>query len=229
MKVLIIQNCRAESVGLYERYLKDRGIPYFVFRAYSGKRFPPQSRYDAFIVGGTPISANDFGRHRFLKNEWRYLKKALSRDMPFLGICFGAQILARLLGGEVKKNHVMEIGGYDVRLTDDGLRSRFFRKFPRRFPVFHWHGDTFTVPPGGKLLAIGEACHHQAFSYGRVLGLLFHLEIDAGEAGRWAAAYPQELKLVSKTAAQVKIECRQREPEMQRLAYRLLDDFFTSL
>jgi GMP synthase-like glutamine amidotransferase len=146
MKVLVIQNCKTEGIGLYEEYLKEKGIDYYIFPTYTGKRFPSIKQFDAFIVAGTPISAYELHKYRFLNNEWKYLKKVIKLNKPCLGICFGGQLLARLLGVKVRINPVMEIGGYEVKLTTFGKKNRFFKGFPNRFPVFHWHGDTFDLP-----------------------------------------------------------------------------------
>jgi len=225
---LIIQNCETEGIGLYEQYLIDRKIRYDIFHAYTNRKFPPLGKYDVFIVGGTPISACEIHKHNFLKKEWRYLKKVVKLNKPYLGICFGGQILARLLGAKVRKNRVMEIGGYDVRLTSDGRNSRFFRNFPVKFPVFHWHRDTFDLPKGAKLLVEGEDCKNQSFGYRNALALQFHLEITSNDAGEWAREYVNETARVNKTRKQVVDECRIREKIMKELAYRLLDIFLVN-
>jgi GMP synthase-like glutamine amidotransferase len=225
MKILVIQNCKTEGIGLYEEYLKERGIDYYVFPAFTGKRFPPIKQFDAFIVGGTPISVYELHKYRFLRNERRYLKKVIQLNKPYLGICFGGQLLARLLGAEVRRNAVMEIGGYEVKLTPDGKKNRFFKELPSRFPVFHWHGDTFDIPKGAKLLVQGIDCKNQAFSHNKTLALQFHLEVTSKEASIWADKYRKELKRVNKTKQQVVKESQVREKKMKRLAFLLLDNF----
>jgi GMP synthase (glutamine-hydrolysing) len=226
VKILVIQNCKTEGIGLYEVYLKENGIDYNVFPAYSGKRFPPIKQFDAFIVAGTPISAYKIHKYRFLKNEWRYLKKVILLNKPYLGICFGGQLLARLLGAKVRRNPVMEIGGYEVKLTPDGKKNRFFRGFPDTFPVFHWHGDTFDIPKGAELLVQGVDCKNQAFSHKKALALQFHLEVTSRKTGFWADKYRNELKRVNKTKEQVVKEAQAKEKTMKRLAFLLLDNFF---
>ncbi|MDP3024628.1 MAG: type 1 glutamine amidotransferase [candidate division Zixibacteria bacterium] len=225
MKVLVIQNCKTESIGLYEEYLREKGIDYYVFPAFTGKRFPPINRFDAFIVGGTPISAYELHKYRFLRNERRYLRKIIQLNKPYLGICFGGQLLARLLGAEVRRNAVMEIGGYEVKLTSDGKKNRFFKGFLSRFPVFHWHGDTFDIPKGAKLLVQGIDCKNQAFSYKKAIALQFHLEVTSQDVSIWADKYRNDLKRVYKTKQKVVKESKTREKKMKRLAFLLLDNF----
>ncbi len=189
MRVLIIQNCKAEGLGVYEEYLKENDIDYHVFHAYTGRRFPSSAQFDAFIVGGTPASVREIQKHRFLVNECRYMKRVIESNKPTLGICGGGQLLAKALGGKVRRNPVMEIGGYEVKLTPDGKRSRFFKGFPTKFPVFHWHGDTFDIPKGAKQLVQGGDCRNQAFGVGRTIGVQFHIEVSSKDAGRWADEY----------------------------------------
>jgi GMP synthase-like glutamine amidotransferase len=225
MKILVIQNCKTESIGLYEEYLNKKGIDYHIFHAYTGKRFPPIKQFDAFIVAGTPISAYEIHKYRFLRNEWRYLKKVIKLDKPYLGICFGAQLLARMLGAKVRRNPVMEIGGYEVKLTSFGKKNRFFRGFPSSFPVFHWHGDTFDLPKKAKLLIKGVDCKNQAFSCNKAIALQFHLEVTSRQARIWADKYINGLKKVNKTKEQVVRESQTGEKKMKKLAFLLLDNF----
>lgn len=226
MKTLVIQNCPTEDIGLYENYLRDIGMEYHVHHSYADKKFLPADRFEAFIVGGTPISIYDAQRHDFLRKETTYLEAIVKKDKPYLGICGGAQLLAKLLGGEVRRNPVMEIGGYDVRLTAAGRKHKFFAGFPGTFPVFQWHGDTFDIPNGGLLLAEGTDCKNQAFSYSNSLGLIFHLEVTSQTASKYADEYRRELKHIGKTKRQVVNECRIVEKQMKELAYKLIHNFF---
>ena len=226
MKILFLQNCETEGMGIFEEYFSDHRFEYEIFPAYRGKRFPAIDKYSAFLVGGTPISVNQLHQHHFLRKEWHYLQKVLRLNKPYLGICFGGQLLARLLGANVNRCPQMEIGGYEVRLTPAGQKSKIFQDFPEYFPVFHWHGDTFGIPPGSRLLVEGRDCKHQAFSYKNALALQFHLEVTSREAEKWARKYKNELRLFNKTKTRVVNESKRKEKEMKRLAFLLLDNFF---
>ena len=228
MRVLVIQNDRTEDLGLYEEYLEEKQIKHRILHAYRfgpDESFPSTEDFDAFIVGATPISANDTDRHPFLVREWEYLGEVIESGKPCLGVCCGGQMLARRLSARVVRSPEKEVGSYYVRLTEDASRDPLFAGFPHEFPVFQWHSDMFEVPFGGRLLAEGDPCPIQAFGWGNVRGVIFHLEIDSSEAGRWADAYPAELDAVGKTRQQVLEECGEREPEMGRLARRLMENF----
>jgi GMP synthase-like glutamine amidotransferase len=227
VETLVIQNCIAEDIGLYETCLQNCGINYHIHHAYVGKAFPSADRFDAFIVGGTPISVYDAHRYDFFRREMAYLRKAVENRKPYLGICGGAQLLAKLLGAEVHKNPAMEVGSYDVKLTAAGKKSRFFAGFPDTYPAFQWHGDTFDIPAGAKLLVKGTDCRNQAFSYRNSLGLLFHLEVTSQAVSKWADEYRDELERVGKTKKQVVEECKINEEQMGELADKLIKNFFS--
>jgi len=114
----------------------------------------------------------------WLAAEKKFIKEAIENNKIVLGICLGAQLIAEVLGGEVVRNKYKEIGWFPVALRPEAGPSVAFRGFPEEFTAFHWHGDTFSLPPGAAMLAESEACPAQAFSYngGRVLALQFHLE-----------------------------------------------------
>jgi GMP synthase (glutamine-hydrolysing) len=224
-KILVIQNCETEGFGFYKDYLLEKEWEHAIFPAYSKLEFPPLGNYVALIVGGTPISVREIESHDFLKREWDYLSAVLKKGLPVLGICFGGQIIARILGAEVKKNPVMEIGVYEVALTAQGKEDPFFAGFEETFPVFHWHGDAFDVPSGAALMARGKDCPNQAFRFENSLALQFHLEVAAAEAAKWAEIYKDELGLVNKTAGQVVKELVMTEEKMKSLAYQLMRNF----
>jgi GMP synthase-like glutamine amidotransferase len=228
MRVLIVQNDKTESLGLYEVYLREKRVKYTIFHAYileNEENFPNIIEYDAFIIGPTPISANSVELHDFLRKEWRFLGKVIDSGKPCLGVCCGGQLLARRLGAEVRKSPEREVGSYDVRLTEAGKINPLFSGFPQVFPVFHWHSDMFDVPNGGKLLVEGDSCPIQSFGYGNVWGILFHLEIDSSEAERWLDAYPGEVEILGKTREQIINECKDKELEMKNLASLLMENF----
>jgi GMP synthase-like glutamine amidotransferase len=119
---------------------------------------------------GGPMNVYEEAQYPVLRDETRFLQMAAARDLPVLGICLGAQMIAKAAGAAVTKNHVEEVGWRTVNLTGEGLADRLFRGLPRALPVFQWHGDT--SDPGGRRAAHGRTdCHHQAFRFRRSYGL----------------------------------------------------------
>ena len=226
MKVLALQNCVTEGFGLYERWLEEHGVPHAVVNTWRGEAPPAPGPGDAILVGGTPASVCALEEQPCLVAERDYLRAAIARGTPVLGVCFGSQLLAHLLGAEVRPNPRKELGGSELRLTAAGLADPLLRGFPERFPVFQWHGDTFSLPAGATLLVEGEDCRNQMFRHGAVVGVQFHFDVTAADAAAWADAYGDELAAFGKSKAQIVEECRVREPAMRGLADRLLGNFF---
>ena len=145
-------------------------------RVFGGKK-AEISAGDLIVVLGGPMGAFDEDRYPWLLHELEAIEKAIGMDNPVLGVCLGAQLIARVLGGEVRKNPEREIGWYPVTLTDSGTKMSVFKGFPKSFPAFHWHGDTFDAPSGSIRASYSEACANQAFVYGeKVVALQYHLE-----------------------------------------------------
>jgi GMP synthase-like glutamine amidotransferase len=134
-------------------------------------------------------------RYPFLIDEDLFIKEAIQRGKTVLGICLGAQLIAKALGAKVFKAPVKEIGWYDVSLTEEGFKDALFSSLPKYFSVFQWHEDTFGVPKAGKLIATSTSVIHQAFRYGEnVYGLQFHLEVKKKMIQAWMETYEEEFK-----------------------------------
>ncbi len=132
-------------------------------------------------------------RYPFLRGKDLLIKEAIQRGKHILGICLGAQLIAKALGAKVTKAPSKEIGWYDVSLTEEGCRDPLFASLPKTFPVFQWHEDTFEIPRGGKLLATSTAVPSQAFRYGEnAYGLQFHLEVTTEMIRAWMEEYEEE-------------------------------------
>jgi GMP synthase-like glutamine amidotransferase len=135
-------------------------------------------RLDLLVVMGGPMNVYQEAEYLWLAAEKVFIAAAIGAGKPVLGICLGAQLIAAALGGTVSKGPQPEIGWYPVELTPEGRGLPLFAAFPIRFTALHWHGDTFSIPPGATHVASSAACANQAFAYdgGRVVGLQFHLE-----------------------------------------------------
>ncbi len=227
--ILLIQNCAIEGFGLYERYLIDNGFIYRKIHPYRGDDFPAPEKFDKVFIGGTPVSAYQYREHEFLKREFDYLAEFIILQKPCFGICCGAQILAMLLGAEVKRNPVMEIGTYQVELTEKGRKDAIFDGFPDAFPVFHWHGDTFDIPENAGLLATGHTCRNQMFRQGSVVGLQFHLEAEVRDIETWVREYANEPAKVSKTPDEIISEFKRDAEEMGKLAQLLVKNSLSGI
>lgn len=224
MRALVVQNCETESIGRYGKGLAARSVAHDVVQAHLGQPIPSIEGYDLCIVGGTPVSARDAHKHAYLRDECAFLETVLRTGKPCLGICCGGQLLAQLLGAQVRQNPVMEIGVSGLRLTADGLRDPILAGFPAAFRAFQWHQDAFGLPAGGRWLVEGDACAVQMFRCSNVVGTIFHLEISAADAERWVAAYAHELDRFGTRRDDVLKACADAEAEMLSLADRLINN-----
>ena len=154
-----------------------RGHTLEVTPLYDGVRPPDPSAFDWLVIMGGPMSVGDEAEYPWLMTEKDLIRRAVAAGRTLVGVCLGAQLIAEVLGGRVYRNREKEIGWMPIELTEAGRASPVTGFLPPTLPVFHWHGDTFELPPGAVHLARSAACEHQAFLYdGRVLGLQFHLE-----------------------------------------------------
>lgn len=186
-KLLVLQHVPFEPLGHLDPLLRASG---FRIRYVNFGRLPHSEpdlrRYDGLVVLGGPMNVDQQHLYPHLATEIECLRTALARDLPILGICLGAQLLAASLGADVHPAPTREIGWYPLRLTEAAGTDRLFRHFGPHEPVFQWHGYTFQLPPGAVHLAGTAHCPHQAFRHGeRAYGLQFHLEADDGLIGRW--------------------------------------------
>jgi GMP synthase (glutamine-hydrolysing) len=191
-KVLVFQHVSAEPLGTLDPMLRQRGhrIRYVNFHRHPDAE-PDVGRYDALIVLGGPQMPDEGHVHSHLNVEMRCIEQALERDMPVLGICLGAQLLACTLGAGVRPLKRWEIGWYDLKPTQQSAADPVFCALAVPRPVFQWHGYTFDLPPDAVHLARSDSCENQAFRYGHhAYGLQGHLELDRRLIHRWLN-YPE--------------------------------------
>jgi len=186
-KLLVFQHSAREPLGLLDPLLRRHGfrIRYLNFSRQPQLQ-PDVSRYNGLIVLGGPMNVDQADRFPHLATEIAAIREALKRDIPVLGICLGAQLLAAALGANVRPHTVREIGWYRLHPTPAALDDPLCRHFDGSQHVFQWHAYTFDLPPGAVHLASTPTCPNQAFRHGdRAYGLQFHLEADEELIQRW--------------------------------------------
>ena len=191
MGVQILQHVPFEGPGSIAAWLAARGATIDYTRFFAADALPDPAGIDLLIALGGPMSVNDEARLPWLAAEKRFLAAAVQAGKAILGICLGAQLIASALGARVYPGAYREIGWFEIEATPAG-REAF--RFPDRATVFHWHGETFDIPPGGVRLARSAACANQAFQFGRkVIGLQCHLETTPASLDALAANARDEL------------------------------------
>lgn len=183
MRVHVFQHVPFEGPAEIGRWLEQRGVtPTFTY-FFAEAVLPPVETVDWLVIMGGPMSVNDEATLPWLRQEKTFIARALQRGATVLGVCLGAQLIADVLGGKVTPNREREIGWFPVTHTTGAEKHPLGSCFPAQAEVFHWHGETFSLPAGAAHLLRSAACEHQAFAVGdRVLGLQFHLETTAASA-----------------------------------------------
>ena len=194
-RVYVFQHIACEDLGTFAAVLAARGYEIRYVRLFSGDPVPEDwNAARALIFLGGPMSVNDEARYSYLAYEKRVIRSALERRMPVLGICLGAQLLAAAAGARVFPGPRPEIGWEAVTLTMEGRQDPVLAGLAGLAAVFHWHGETFDLPPGATRLAFSALTINQAFRLGSsAYGLQFHLEVDAPMVAAWVREYAHDL------------------------------------
>ena len=174
MKMAVLQHVPFEGPAAIADWAAARKIGVTVRHLYRGDPLPDLSEFDMLTVMGGPMSANDERVLPWLAPEIARVGDAIASDKIVLGVCLGAQIIAKALGAKVYKGAQKEIGWFPVRAE---AAHALFEGLPVEFMAFHWHGETFDLPAKAERLASTPGTANQAFAVGKkVLGLQFHME-----------------------------------------------------
>ncbi len=194
-EVIAVRHVGFEHLGTLAPFLSGRGfrIRYLDAGVNDISSVAPLAP-DLLVILGGPIGAIEESEYPYLNDELRLIEKRLLADKPLLGICLGAQLMARALGSRVFPGRAKEIGWAPIRLSEDGIKSCLSGLEACDHRVLHWHGDTFDLPKEAKHLASSDITENQAFSYGeKALALQFHLEADPAEIERWLIGHAHEI------------------------------------
>lgn len=233
-KVLVFQHVAAEPLGTLDPLLRNRGhrIRYINFHRDPDAK-PDMERYDALIVLGGPQMPDQTEQYPHLTEEMRCIEAALKREIPVLGICLGAELLAVTLGARVSAMPQWELGWYDIEPTHLAAADALFCALVEPMPAFHWHGYTFDLPVNAVHLARSDRCENQAFRYGaNAYGLQCHLELDERLINRWLSLpdYVKDLEAFGqKDAAAVREETQQRIGASTTLGRAVFSQFLRPL
>lgn len=203
---VVLQHVEWEGPGIIAREAKSRSLDVEIRRLDLEDEVPEAEDVDGLVVMGGPFGAYEEEQYPFLAKECSVLAAVARRGSPVLGVCLGAQLLAKALGSKVFPGHGAEVGFGSIDLTQTGQRDPLFAGIGNVVPAFHWHGDTFTLPEGGVLLASSQMYRQQAFRFrSRAYGLQFHVEPDAKTWAAWRNHLPKGL-VENSEAKQLNIE-----------------------
>ncbi len=217
-KIWVLQHVHCENLGIIAQVLQGCGFEPHYVQTFAGEPVPEEMK-DAtgLIVMGGPMGVYDQDRYPFLKDEMRLIDQALKAEKPVLGVCLGSQLLAAVLGAEVKKGNAKEIGWHGVELSEEGRGDWLWSGVESSFMAYQWHGDVFDLPAGATSLAFSQLTSCQAFSYGRnAYGLLFHMEVTEKIIQDMVDTFAEELQEENLDGQEILAQAGQHLPALQR-------------
>lgn len=230
-KVLVIKHISGSSLGLLEQFLIQKGVLIQYLDITLGEPLPDSvTDYSHLIILGGPISAYEEEKYPFLRDEFALVETAIEQKLPTIGICLGAQILARVLGGKVYRGeNGREVGWCEVQFNSAAKQDWLFENFPDRLNVFESHQDTFEIPPGCLRLASSDQYLNQSFRYqDTAWALQFHLEFNQQVLRDCASVIKQELidsKVQETTIERLIEEADYQAPLVEPFADRFMEKF----
>ncbi|MDO8644580.1 MAG: type 1 glutamine amidotransferase [bacterium] len=233
-KILICQHAAYEILGTFLPLLKEKGVR---IRHVNFERTPEAepglAGCQGLVLLGGPQHLYENNLTPHLAYEIKLIREAIEQEMPVLGICLGAQLIAKALGGVVKRNSLPEIGWTEIEPTEEGKKDPLLRHFSKKQILFEWHEDTFELPEGAIHLAQSKYCPNQAFRYGKnVYGFQFHLERD--EAFIEGCLENQERhrefeKIPGLTVEKMRASTRKNMPAQKELSRKVFEEFIEIL
>jgi GMP synthase-like glutamine amidotransferase len=187
--ILVIQNSKYEGLSNLGKLLEEDGFKTSII--FAKKEKIPEIKHSGVVILGAPESAND--DLSYLKEEMVLIRNAVKKEIPLLGICLGSQLVAKSFGAKVYPGNKKEIGIYNDIEFDNIVASGLFSGIKSPATVFHWHGDTFDLPPNSTRLAHSRDYQNQAFQIGSSVGVQFHLEVDEETIKLWLEKSKDEL------------------------------------
>lgn len=227
--VVAMRHVHFEHLGTFAWLLHKNGWTQHIVDAAAGGigHIDPEAPGLLAVLGG-PIGAYEEDRYPFLRDELRLIEKRLAAGLPTLGICLGAQLMARALGARVYPGPAKEIGWGPLTLTQAGRASPLSHLDGVR--VMHWHGDTFDLPERAELLASTPLCRHQAFAIGRhALALQFHAEVVSSEIEHWLIGHACEIAAAGLDPTRLRAEASAHGPALADAGARVLASWLAGL
>lgn len=229
--VAIFRHATSEGPGHFATFLDQRGLPWQLVAIDAGNAVPASpDTYGGLVFMGGPMSVND--DLPWIPPVLALIRAAVAAGIPVLGHCLGGQLMAKALGGAVTRNPVKEIGWGEVERTNAPEAAAWLGD-TRTFQAFHWHGETFSIPPGATRILANENCANQAFVLGPHLAMQCHVEMTEAMIREWCAVGAEEIAASDSPAVQsparMQAQAAELLPVMRRVAETLYGHWITGL
>jgi GMP synthase-like glutamine amidotransferase len=224
--VAIFRHSPTEGPGYFATYLDSQDVPWRLVALDQGETVPssPEGLSGLVFMGG-PMSVND--DLPWIAPVLELIRNATAAEVPVLGHCLGGQLMAKALGGSVQRNPVKEIGWGEIEVADNIQAREWFGPDVKRFESFHWHGETFTIPPGAVRIMGNRVCENQGFVIGNNLGMQCHVEMTQDLIRTWCVSGADEIaSAISpavQTPAQIQHDMQRKVSSLRAIATRLYD------
>jgi len=227
----IFRHIACEGPAYLAEVLERHAVPWRLIKVDEGEAIPESlDDCSGLVFMGGPMSVND--PEPWIEQELALIRRAQAEGMPILGHCLGGQLISKALGGTISANPVKEIGWHSVRKADTPAATSWLSGLPDETTLFHWHGETFSLPDGAELILENDHCTHQAFALGNTLALQCHVEMLTPMVSEWATLYAHELEDTGSTvqsAEQMTTDLPARIDAAQQFADQLYRRWLTPL
>jgi GMP synthase (glutamine-hydrolysing) len=220
-KIYVLQHHPVEDLANIAGALEGAALAWQYVRVHEGQPVPPNMKgAGGLIVMGGPMGVYQTDRYPWLRDEFRLIEDAVKSNLPVLGVCLGAQVVAAALGAKVDRNpNGKEIGWHPIRLSDSAKDDRLMRGLPTTMTPFHWHGDIFELPPGAVSLASSDKTPCQAFRHGdKVYGFQFHFEVTQDGVAAMADAFAKDLVRENIAADRMIAQSAEFMPQLEKIS-----------
>lgn len=216
----IFRHIECEGPGYLAEVLARHDIPVRLIAIDRDEALPTDTRdCSGLVLMGGPMSVND--PLPWIAQELDLIREGAERRLPVLGHCLGGQLISKALGGGITANPVKEIGWHAVQKTHTATAADWLAEAPDEATLFHWHGETFSIPDGAEIILENDWCPHQGFAVDNILAVQCHVEMTAAMVSEWAALYEDELRQPSasvQSAAEMTSGLDTRIAELQQVA-----------
>ena len=230
--VAIFRHARSEGPAYFATALERKSIPFTLVPLDEGAKVPRDARaFSGIAFMGGPMSVHD--ALPWIAPALELVRNAVRQEIPVLGHCLGGQLMSKALGGEVTRAKVKEIGWGEVEVQDNAVARQWFGEL-ERFESFHWHGETFSIPPGATRVLGNEHCANQAFALGRHFGMQCHVEMTEDLIRSWLRGGADEIRKSASSPgvqqpAEVERRIAQRVEALHKVADRIYDKWTEGL